>query len=101
MTQKPDPWKEYRRLRRLLLGAALVGVVVFAAGFPIAKARRSAKPLYIGLGICVLLIAMTSAPISDFPCPRCGEPFVHNGRRRDLFTRKCLHCQLPRWSDPN
>jgi predicted RNA-binding Zn-ribbon protein involved in translation (DUF1610 family) len=100
MTQKTDPWKEYRRLRRLLFGAALAGLVVFVAGFRLAKSRHSATPLYVGLGVGVLLVIMASAPISDFTCPRCGEPFIHNGRRRDLFTRKCLHCQFPRGGKP-
>ena len=100
MSPSSEPWQEYRRRRRLLLGAALAGLVLFLGSFPVARARHSAKPVYIGLGLCIGLIAWASAPISDFSCPQCGEAFMHNGRHRDLFTRKCLHCQHPRWADP-
>ena len=95
-----DPWQEYRRRRKLLLWTTLAGLVLFLASFPVARARHSATPVYIGLGLCVALIAWASAPISDWSCPQCGEPFIHNGKHRNLFTRKCLHCQHPRWTDP-
>ena len=50
----------------------------------------------MGLGLCVGIIAWGSGPLAEFPCPKCGEPFGHRGRSRQLFTRKCLHCQHPR-----
>lgn len=96
MAQNPDPWQEYRRSRRLLLGSALFGLAALAAGFAIARGQHSAKPLYVGLAALVLLLIWGSAPLGGFPCPHCGEPFTSKGRQRNLFTRKCLHCQHPR-----
>lgn len=42
----------------------------------------------------------------NFRCPRCGESFFvawdnrrwHQGLRNKLWTRKCLHCGLPKWT---
>jgi hypothetical protein len=100
MPLAPPPWQIYRARRRLLLRSALAGLVVFLAAFPVAKVHHSAKPVYIGLAIFIGLLGWASAPLADFHCPQCGEPFTHNGRQRNLFTRNCLHCRHPRWAEP-
>jgi len=38
-----DPWKEYRRRRRMLLWAALAGLALFAACFRLAQVRHAAR----------------------------------------------------------
>lgn len=52
----------------------------------------------------VLWIAAFFAAVSlkgSFRCPRCGNPFFSRphalGRFNNPFTRKCLHCGLPKW----
>jgi hypothetical protein len=100
MSPVSAPWLAYRRARRLLLGGFLGGLALFAASFPVARAFRSDKPLYVGLALFVGLAALASAPLSRFLCPKCGQPFIHKPRRRDVFTRACLHCRHPRWADP-
>ena len=96
----PDPWREYRRRKRLMILVALAGLVLFGAGVAVARAHRSAKPFYVGLAVCVGMVAWTSTALSEFPCPRCGEPFHYRGRSRNLFARKCMHCQLPKGTLP-
>jgi hypothetical protein len=96
-----DPWQNYRQRRRLLIGSILVGLGLFVAGGFTARAQHSVTPFYIGLALLVGLTAWGAAPFSDFPCPKCGEPFLQKGRQRNLFARKCLHCRHPKWADPN
>jgi hypothetical protein len=36
----------------------------------------------------------------SFRCPRCGKPFFCWGLYHNGFTRKCLHCGLPKWAKP-
>ena len=100
MSPHPDSWQPYRRARRLLLAGFLGGLAVFAASFPVARAFQSDKPLYVGLGLFVGLAALGGAPLSNFLCPRCGEPFIHRPKVRNVFTRTCLHCRLRRWEEP-
>jgi len=95
MAKNPDPWQNYRQRRRLLLGSILAGLAVFITGACIARAQHAVQPFYIGLALCVGLLAWGSAPLADFPCPKCGESFAHN-----LFTRSCLHCLHPKWAEP-
>ena len=96
MAPAPDPWQDYRRHRRVLRGATRGGLGCLAVGFAFARSRHSATPLYVGLGMFAGLVAWGTGPLSEFPCPHCGEPFGHRGRSRNLFTRRCLHCQHPR-----
>ena len=98
MTPRADPWQDYRRCRRLLRWAFLAGLACCAGGFLVARAQHAVRPLYVGLGIFVCVVAWASLPLAEFPCPNCGEPFVHRGRHRNLFTRKCMNCQHPRGS---
>jgi len=36
---------------------------------------------------------------SSWTCPRCGRPFVRY-RNVALWTKRCVHCGLPTYSDP-
>ncbi|MGA2080221.1 MAG: hypothetical protein ABSH53_06365 [Holophaga sp.] len=100
MTPTSDPWHVYRRGRRLLLAGFLAGLALFAASFPVAKAWQSDRPLYVGLALFLGAAALGLAPLNSFLCPKCGEPFIHKGRQRNVFTRRCLNCRHPRWADP-
>jgi hypothetical protein len=100
MAQSRDAWREYRKYRRLLVWGVLAGLALFAGGILLARSWHSARPFYVGLALLVGALAWTSVPLAEFPCPRCGEPFSHRGRARNLFARRCLHCQHPKWSDP-
>jgi hypothetical protein len=82
-----------RRRRAILRYAALCGLALFLASFPLAKALQSDKALYAGLLVFLLAQIWGSLPLFDFRCPHCGETFVHDGRwRRNAFARRCVHC---------
>jgi len=89
----PDPWRELKRRRAIMGCAALAGLALFLASFPLARALRTDKVLYAGLLLFILAQVWGSLPLFDFRCPGCGETFVHDGRwRRNAFTRRCIHC---------
>jgi predicted RNA-binding Zn-ribbon protein involved in translation (DUF1610 family) len=96
-----DPWQDYRQRRRLMLWAFLAGLALFGLGCFLARNWHSARPFYVGLAVFVGVIAWSTVPLAEFPCPKCGETFNYRGRTRNLFSRKCLHCQHPRWSNPD
>ncbi|MDR3670848.1 MAG: hypothetical protein P4L36_08390 [Holophaga sp.] len=98
MSQPIDAWQEYRHRRRVLFLALLAGVALFGGGLHLARTRHSAKPFYVGLALLVGMTAWGSTPLVEFPCPKCGEPFSYRGRSRNLFTRKCMNCQHPKWA---
>ncbi|MFP2928432.1 hypothetical protein ACLESO_25200 [Pyxidicoccus sp. 3LG] len=47
-----------------------------------------------------LAIAYSSVMYGTFRCPRCHHPFFRNGLSANSFARRCLHCGLPKWADP-
>jgi hypothetical protein len=100
MTPPSASWQPYRRARRLLLAGFLAGLAVFAASIPVARAFRSDQPLCFGLALFLGLAALGGVPLSRFLCPRCGKPFVHRPRLRNVFARACVHCRHPRWAEP-
>jgi hypothetical protein len=100
MSRSSASWQPYRRARRLLLAGFLGGLAVFAASFPVARAFQSDQPLYFGLALFLGLAALGGVPLSNFLCPRCGKPFIHRSKLRNVFTRSCVNCRHPRWEEP-
>jgi hypothetical protein len=100
MPQSPSPWQEYRRLRRVLVGATVLGLGMLGVGFHLARTRHSVMPLYVGLALFTGMVALGALNLGEFECPNCGETFCCRGWARNLFTRRCLHCRHPKWADP-
>ena len=54
----------------------------------------------------MIAFCMAGYRLSNFACPRCGEPFFRKfddrPSRRDWahnpFARRCMHCGLAKWS---
>jgi len=100
MANTPDAWQDYRRRRRRLIGVALCGLLLMGLGIRLTVARRSGKPILAAVALAVGGTLFASFSLSAFPCPKCGKPFTYDEYTRDGFTRTCVHCQLPKWSDP-
>ena len=98
MPPTSDPWQDYRKRRNRLLWVALAGMAVFAASFPICSHLHSAKPAFAGLVLWLGSALLAWVPLSNFPCPKCGKPFIYNDTFRDCAARECVHCDHPKWS---
>lgn len=93
-------WRQYKRRRATFWLAYLGG---FAALF-------LATSLYVNLtgrpanwlspfGLLLLLLyAVTAIRLTRWKCPRCEQPFHLLGIYRNCFSRRCLHCGLPKWA---
>jgi hypothetical protein len=100
MTLAPDAWQDYRNRRKRLLWAVIAGLAVFGLSFLPAKAQHSGKPILAAFVLFAGAVLGSSISVSAFPCPHCGKPFTHDDTIRDEFTRECVHCRLPKWSNP-
>lgn len=77
--------------------ASIIGIVVFSDS--IFRAYGN-SPIFSAL-IAVIWMIVTLAlgyGVSNFRCPRCGQPFFRTWWYHNGFARKCVHCGLPKWS---
>lgn len=78
----------------LTLMIALVPCVLLAAFF----ARQSL--IYV-MGVFVTGLLLVRVAYHVWPCPRCSKPFFRGGTWAgpNMFTRRCMHCQLSEAED--
>jgi hypothetical protein len=98
-------WQEYRRRRRALRVAALLGVVLVVLG-SLAPDLRWMQGLGVLAWIVTLVVFFTR--VSRWPCPRCGRDFLYrspsdrgpgqNWYGTWPFAGRCVHCGLPKWA---
>jgi len=100
MPRSSHAWQPYRRLRWRLLWTILASLAVLGLGLRLAGKLHSGKPAFAGLVLGLAASGWAAAGLAGFPCPRCGKRFCHTETFGDGFTRVCLHCGLPKWSDP-
>jgi hypothetical protein len=93
-----NQWSEYRHRRNLAAACVLsaplfVGLAIWLErGFPAIEALP-----HVPLFVWFIGSAITSWRITEFRCPRCGKKFFLGDYYHNGFTRKCLHCRLPKW----
>jgi hypothetical protein len=107
-------WVQFRRRRLIynLCGLAWHAIIVAGAAgiaflftcFPNMPADLVA---IIVVGSLVLMIVVSNAlrmfdPRRSFRCPRCRKHFFAPWEKMPfiLNTRRCFHCGLPKWADP-
>ena len=100
MSLAPDPWQDYRHRRKRLLWVVLGGLAALALSLLPAKAWHSGKPVLAAFLLSTGTTLWSAGSVSAFPCPRCRKPFTHDDDTRNEFTGSCLHCGLPKWSNP-
>jgi len=97
-----DPWSGYRRLRMVEFAALGTWLATFILIFAV-PATHVLRPFWWALApgpFLWLLIANYRS--TKWRCPRCGEPFFRRGfLRTDIWAQECVHCGLPKWTDPS
>jgi hypothetical protein len=105
-------WQTYLFWRRLFWALYFGAVVWF---FPAALASEGAAELWgkdIGSAVYFALMIpwglfwlYAGNRAASFSCPRCGRPFFCGSLLglpyRNTFAGKCLHCGLPKWTEPD
>jgi hypothetical protein len=100
-------WAELRRLYRkvLIVLAGLVAIFGIFALVALADAPDwFGLPLFLGWAGAGVTLFLTLAHIIHWSCPRCGNLFHAQykvGHMANPFARKCIHCGLPKWADPD
>ena len=92
-----DVWGEYRRRMGQVRRSLWLGIPA-AVGALVAALQWAPSAALVVVAGWLLLVALTTTYAEYCPCPRCGEPFSRKGLFHNLFTKRCLHCELPKWS---
>ena len=94
-------WAALRRLERTYL-RLFAGVVSLAA---VGLLHHWWRPLqYVILATIPLMLAavVTNIRLTFWKCPRCSKSYFSGTFAKNLFSKKCRHCALPKYSlDPN
>jgi hypothetical protein len=99
MTNKDDPWKRHRTLKRVsLLGVFLYLFPVIAFALLGQIDMRSPTMYALGFGWMIFGLAMLTL-WHEVRCPRCGQRFYAKGMEFWQTARVCLHCGLPKYAD--
>ena len=97
----PDAWGEYRR-RRNLAWFALLGYVPVCFGVALLSMRlfSTFTPAFV-VAIGWMIFAVIAGNLAlRFPCPQCGKWFFAKWWYHNSFARRCVHCGLPKYADP-
>jgi hypothetical protein len=55
----------------------------------------------LSMSAIMVCLAYASFRVRDFPCPRCGLHFFSSTWWYSPFAKKCVHCGLRKWADPD
>ena len=96
-----DPWRDYRKRRNLVLFAFLGYVpAVFVVGLVTVRWFHTTIPVFVAAFGWMAFYAVAGNLFVRFPCPRCGKWFFAKWWFHNTFARRCVHCGLPKYSDP-
>jgi|SRR5215510_7958206 len=100
-------WAELHKLHRKLLLVAAAGAMICALLALTTALPVVALLLFPGWVVVVVMMFSNLMKLRYWPCPRCGKSLQGRGSALgnwvNPFTRKCIHCGLPKWieDDPN
>lgn len=95
MNPDAPSWNNYRWRRRWFFILWLIGVLVLKR--EAASIIGSAIPIVLGAWLVAFILAANY--LSTFPCPRCGLAFFRKSFWHNPLARRCMHCDLPKWSE--
>ncbi|TWT74756.1 hypothetical protein [Allorhodopirellula solitaria] len=94
-------WDDYRHRRNIawiVLLTYLPGVSIVSIAMR--QWSRSEDATIVLAVAWMVAYVIAARRCSHFACPRCAQPFFMWHFTYHVFTRQCLHCNLPKWSDP-
>jgi len=97
----PNAWDVYRKRRNLALFAFFGYVpVVSVIAFLSIRLFSTLTPAFV-VAIAWMVFFVIAGNLSlRFPCPRCGKWFFEKWWYYNTFARRCVHCGLPKYADP-
>jgi hypothetical protein len=91
-------WKDYRRTRRANLFLLLSVVPGGMATSWLARALGSDSLGPLVAAVWLVGWAFTAFRVATWRCPRCTKHYFQDGFTSNVFARRCVHCQLAKWS---
>jgi hypothetical protein len=100
MSDYQQNWEHYKTLRNQFSLAFAVQASIVIVFICFSDAVRSNLVPCIALeGFCTLLFIIAAIRLQKFRCPRCGELFFAAAYYHNVFAARCLHCELPKFSN--
>jgi hypothetical protein len=93
-------WQPYRFWSRIRLGAIFGGVPLVGASLALVELYGIDWPFVLTGPPVVLLLAASHGIVSYWPCPECKHRFFSHDDFPNPFARRCGHCELPKWHEP-
>ena len=105
MANYSQQWRDYRRLRNQAL-LAIFGIIPLGL-LGLLLQSLFGRSRVMGFVMAVIMLAwfftavFTSAQLSFWQCPRCGENFGNKWwyRKTALIARRCVHCGLAKFAN--
>jgi hypothetical protein len=96
-----SPWRQLQRPEWTVL-LLWIGYLpeVFAITYPLRHIFASDVSFMAVAFGWMAAFAVAAVLAGAFRCPRCGKPFFRKWWYTNGFARRCVHCDLPRWVDP-
>ena len=95
-------WAEYKASRRLSWMLFFGGppVVLLLGGIPAELLEIMALFWVVAIPwmIAWYFVSMRAVWLL---CPRCGKRFFTKGWFTNTWAKRCMHCGLPKWSEPD
>gem|GEM_PF-922354 len=98
-----ESWRRLKLVQWSFLGVVLLGPALLAlTGLAIARWHWSFLRLAIPCIAIAFLGGMGALGLTWtlWRCPQCHRRFFTNFIVTNQFSRKCMHCGLPKWAEP-
>lgn len=93
-------WRNYRHRRNGFIAAVISLTVLLALVSAFPGANLLAAYWWVLAPFLFAWFIVAGFRLTYWRCPRCNKPFFTRLLLGNLFARRCLHCHLPKWSDP-
>src|SRR5271157_3457985 len=101
MRESVDSWEGYRKRRNMFLFAFLGYVpIVFVIAMATERLFHNITPASVVAIGWMIFFAVAGIRYQTFRCPRCGKWFFAKWWYHNIFTRRCVHCGLPKYASP-
>jgi hypothetical protein len=82
-------------------GFVLITVLMHIVQWAAPQFLRFLRFVFLALGFLWITASfITGFRAQRFRCPQCGKPFFVGRWAVNNWARRCVHCGLPKWSEP-
>ena len=94
-------WEEYKKRQKTFWLVCLGYIPLVLVILPLEYISKTDTAIGFVLSllfvIFLLVFAFYSIKLQFWKCPQCEKSFHNTWWRSNIFSRKCLHCKLPKY----